>query len=160
MTRHQPSSKLGALPALAALAVTASLIPTTVLAASRGRARVARSVSVTDSAHLHYVRENADSTLIEEGVATGGLPGKVKVRLGVSSKVTASFTISTRYGSLTGHGSGALHSSGEYASFGGSMTISHGTGRYTHAHGHGGFYGVINRSTYATTVQTTGTLTY
>jgi hypothetical protein len=34
-------------------------------------------------------------------------------------------------------------------SFAGTLTVSRGTGRYAHAHGHGGFYGVINRKTYA-----------
>jgi hypothetical protein len=40
------------------------------------------------------------------------------------------------------------------------LTITHGTGRYGRAHGHGGFYGVINRANDAVTVQTTGTLAY
>ncbi len=34
------------------------------------------------------------------------------------------------------------------------------TGRYANAHRHGGFYGVIDRNTYALTVQRTGTLSY
>ena len=40
------------------------------------------------------------------------------------------------------------------------MSITRGTGRYVHAHGSGGFYGVLNRKTYALTVQTTGRLSY
>ena len=40
------------------------------------------------------------------------------------------------------------------------MTISHGTGRYAHAHGHGGFYGTVDRHNDALVVQTTGQLSY
>jgi hypothetical protein len=84
----------------------------------------------------------------------------VKVRFNVGASVSAAFTISTAHGAVIGRGTGALHSSGMYASFGGSMVVTSGTGRYRHAHGHGGFYGVINRRTYALTVQTTGRLSY
>ena len=125
----------------------------------RARGLAARTLNITDTAHLRY-RGTSGSSLIEEGPATGGLPGTVKVRFDVGASVAASFTISTPRGALTGHGSGLLHSSGKYASFGGSMTVTRGTGRFTHAHGHGGFYGVINRQSYDLTVQTTGTLSY
>jgi hypothetical protein len=118
-----------------------------------------RSLSVTDTARLRYITSSG-ALLIEEGAATGGLPGTVKARFDVGPTVTSTFTIYTRVGSLIGHGSGTLHGTGLYASFGGTMTVTHGTGHYTHAHGHGGFYGLINRHTYALTVQTTGTLSY
>ncbi|HYB22717.1 MAG TPA: autotransporter [Solirubrobacteraceae bacterium] len=124
-----------------------------------GRARVARSQNVTDTAHLHYVRESG-SDLLEEGQASGGLPGHVRASLNVGATVYGSFTITTSYGSISGKGSGKLHGTGTYASFGGSMTVTGGTGRFAHAYGHGGFYGVINRNNYAATVQTTGTLFY
>jgi hypothetical protein len=114
---------------------------------------------VTDTAHLHYLRETG-ADLLEEGQATGGLPGRVQARFNVGATVFASFTISTHYGSISGSGSGKLHGTGVYASFGGAMTVTRGTGRYADAHGHGGFYGAINRNNYAATVQTTGTLSY
>ncbi len=142
-----------------ALAASLGLDPRSVGARDLTRARTARTLKVTDTAHLHYVK-SPGSRLLEEGTANGQLPGTVKVWLNVGPTVTATFTIHARSGSITGHGSGTLHSSGEFASFGGSMTVTQGTGRYTHAHGHGGFYGAINRKTYAATVQTTGTLSY
>ncbi len=126
---------------------------------ARPGAHAARSLNATDTAHLHYI-SSSGSSVIEEGVASGKLPGRVKVRMEVNATVSASFTIYASGGTLVGHGSGALHSSGAYASFGGTMSITHGTGRYSHAHGHGGFYGAINRKTFAATVQTTGTLAY
>jgi hypothetical protein len=122
-------------------------------------AAAARTLNVTDEAHLRY-HESSGSALIEEGTATGGLPGAMKVHFTVVRTVSATFRISTHGGSLIGRGSGTLHSSGTYASFGGSMSITSGTGRYLHAHGHGGFYGVLNRRTYTLMVQTTGNVSY
>jgi hypothetical protein len=123
-------------------------------------ARAARTLNVSDEAHLHLSGTQGE-VLLEEGPATGALAGTVKVRFTVGATVSGSFTIYPRGGgSITGQGSARLHSTGAYASFGGSMSISHGTGRYAYAHGHGGFYGTVNRRTDALVVQTTGRLTY
>jgi hypothetical protein len=131
--------------------------------ASRGApspARAARTLDVRNESHMHLVHESG-SLLLEEGPATGTLPGSVKVRFDVGATVSAYFTIYPRGGgSIAGHGSGALHSTGTYASFGGTLSVTGGTGRYAHAHGTGGMYGAIDRHTYAMTVQTIGTLHY
>lgn len=65
-------------------------------------------------------------------------------------------------GSIIGTGTGRPKGRAEEPSFGGTMTVSNGTGRYKHAHGHGGFYGTINLNprSYSMAVQTTGTLSY
>lgn len=142
------------------LGASGSFWPAGIAAAHDSRqARTARTLNVTDTGRLHYIKE-IGSTLLDEGSATGALPGKVSVRFNVGASVAATFTIYAKDGTITGHGSGLLHGTGVTVSFGGTMTVIHGTGRYAHAHGHGGFYGVINRKNYAATVQTTGTLTY
>jgi hypothetical protein len=123
-------------------------------------ARAARVLNATDTAYLHMVGESG-SLIAEEGSATGGFPGNVKARFNIGATITAYFTIYPRGGgSISGHGSATLHSSGAYSSFGGTMSVNHGTGHFAHAHGNGGLYGVINRRTYALTVQTTGKLYY
>jgi hypothetical protein len=132
--------------------------------AASSRAPIAwpsRTLVANDEAHLHMVSESG-SNLVEEGQATGTLPGRVRVGFTIGAEVRATFTIYPRggSGSLSGKGSGTLHSSGRYASFGGSMTVTAGTGRYRQARGSGGFYGVIDRKTYALVVQTRGTLHY
>jgi hypothetical protein len=144
-----------------------ALVATTILVGSargdgRQSAHAARLLNATDTAHMHLVRESESGDLIEEGVAKGALPGTVNVEFSLAATIHATFTIHTRDGSISGHGSGELHGSGREASFGGTMTVTRGTGRYAHAHGHGGFYGTINREThnYAAVVQTTGTLVY
>jgi hypothetical protein len=144
--------------AIAALGVTG-----TAWAASRAAvisARAARSLTANDEGRLRLVGESG-ADLIEEGPVTGTLPGSVRVSFSIGPTVTATFTLYPRGGgSISGRGSGALHSSGRYASFGGTMTVSSGTARYRHARGTGGFYGTINRRTYAVVVQTRGTLHY
>ena len=152
---HHFAASLGCASAILALAFATSAS----VASAGARARPARTLNATDTARLHLI-SSSGSSVLEEGAATGRLPGSVRVRLEVAATVTASFTIYARGGTLIGHGSGALHSSGLYASFGGTMTVTRGTGRYIHAHGHGGFYGAINRRTFMATVQTTGTLSY
>ncbi len=123
------------------------------------RAQVARTVNATDVGHLHFVR-NSGSLLIEEGVATGTLPGNMKARCDIGPTVRASFTIYTRYGSIRGKGTATARTAGIYETFAGSLVATGGTGRYAHAHGHAGLYGVFNRRTYALTLQTTGRLSY
>jgi hypothetical protein len=147
---------------LAAL-IAAAAASATAHGETQPRSRDARALNVTDTAHLHYIKESG-SQLIDEGAATGTLPGSVRVSFNVGVTVAATFTIRAHSGSIVGHGSGVLHknksNSDVYVSFGGTMTVTHGSGRYAHAHGTGGFYGVINRKNYAVTIQTTGTLSY
>lgn len=123
------------------------------------RARQAREFNVTDSAHLRYLYAEG-STVFEEGSATGALPGRMRARLVINATFTASFTLYTHDGTLTGHGSAIPHGSGRYESFGGTLVVTGGSGRYIHAHGHAGLYGVFDRRTYDVTVQTTGALSY
>lgn len=153
-----PAGVLAGSPARAARSVRAGQSGR---AAQVGQAHAARTLNIADTAHLHFVRETADSTLIEEGKAAGGMPGVVKIDFEVGATVKSSFVLSGRYGALIGSSFGRPHSSGnEYSSFAGTLTITHGTGRYAHAHGQGGFYGTIDRNNDAVTVQTTGKLAY
>lgn len=123
------------------------------------RARSSRSERLSVDARLHYV-DARGSYLIEEGRASGPLAGVVKATLKVTADISGSFTFYPRGGSISGRGSGKLHESGVYASFGGTVTVLDGTGRYAQAHGGGGLYGVYNRRTLGVEIQTTGTLSY
>jgi hypothetical protein len=159
---NPPCSKaLACAVALAALAVTAPLASAPAQATASDVAnRATRTISAANAAHLHLV-SSSGSALVEEGNIRGSLDGKVTARFNVGATVYGSFTIDlTQGGWITGRGSGTLHNGGLYQSFGGTLLITGGGGPYAHAHGHGGFYGTINRRTYAMTVQTTGTLDY
>lgn len=134
-------------------------LPSALGAGPRVVARSARSERLSVDARLHYV-DARGSYLIEEGRASGPLAGVVKAKIKITAEIRGSFTFYPRGGSISGRGSGRLHESGIHASFGGTVTVSGGTGRYAHAHGGGGLYGVYNRRTLGIEMQTSGTLSY
>jgi hypothetical protein len=122
-------------------------------------AHAAHALKASDTAHLHYLSASG-SLLYEEGRARGTLPGRMRAHVNIGATFTGNFTIYTRGGSVTGHGTATPHGSGTYESFAGSLVVSGGSGRYLHAHGRAGLYGTFDRDNYAFLVQTTGTLLY
>jgi hypothetical protein len=147
-------------------AVVAALIATALAALSvpagakvAPRAQAARTQSGAATAHLHLVRASG-SLLFEEGSASGSVAGHMVAHLNVGTTFTGTFTTYTRYGAIKGRGAATPHGYGRYESFAGSVVVTGGTGRYAHAHGHGGLYGVFDRRTYDVVLQTTGSLTY
>jgi hypothetical protein len=122
-------------------------------------ARTARVLAATDTANLHYVSASG-SLLLDEGKASGTLPGSMRVHLNLGTTFTSTFTIFASGGSISGRGSAKPHGFGKYESFAGTLIVTGGTGRYARARGRGRFYGTFNRSNYALVVKTTGNLTY
>jgi hypothetical protein len=156
------TATVGIAVACASGASTRVAVAATSGAAAPALARAAHVLSVKDEGHLHLVSESG-SNLVEEGAVSGTIPGRVRVSFNIGPTVYASFTIYAKGGgSISGRGHGALHSTSAYSTFGGSLSVTHGTGRYAHAHGSGGLYGALNRriNTYPMTVQTVGTLYY
>lgn len=125
-----------------------------------GRA-AARTLRVKDSAKLHLLSADGN-TLVEQGRATGNLPGTVKVTLTLRSHTaTSTFTLDVKGGSISGSGAGGLKAGRQgHDSFGGKLTVRRGSGRYRGAHGVGGLYGSVYRVNDAMSVQVTGTLHY
>jgi hypothetical protein len=139
----------------------AGLLSAGTAASASPRGRLARVLSVNDTGRLHVANPNSNGeTLIEEGRATGSLPGSVRASLKLgTSTVRVGFTIYLPGGTITGHGITSFNpGKGEYASFGGSISVNHGGGRYAHASGTGRVYGTINRNTDNATVQVIGQL--
>jgi hypothetical protein len=125
----------------------------------RPPAHTARSLNGTATAHLHLARADGEQ-LYEEGPVAGALPGWMRAVVSTGSAVAGSFDISTRGGRIYGRGTATPHGSGRYRSFSGTLTITGGSGRYVHANGHAGLYGVFDRRTYALEIQTTGRFSY
>ena len=123
------------------------------------KAHAARTLKATDTAKLRYIKHSG-SQLFEEGSAQGDLPGSMRANCDLGATFTASFTIYTHGGTITGHGTATPHGAGLDEHFSGTLTVTGGTGRYSHAHGHAGLSGTFDRRTYAITLQTSGSLSY
>jgi hypothetical protein len=133
----------------ASLGTTASVAAT---------AHAARTFSLSETGHLHLTSHHG-FTINEKGSASGTISGTIYIHLNVVStnRVTAEVNIYPSGGSLTGHASASYHPTGAVASFNGTMNVTRGTGRYSHAHGSGlSFTGTIQRSNDAVTVHVNG----
>ena len=146
---------------LAAALGAASIGSTALASAAVGplRAHAAHALKATDTAHLHYVRSSG-SMLLDEGSATGTIPGRMRASVEVGATISGTFVLYLHGGTISGHGSAIPHGSGVYESFKGTLVVTGGSGRYRHAHGRANLYGTFNRSSYALLVQTAGTLRY
>lgn len=142
-------------------ATAAHAVGTHAASAPAAGARAARVQSITDSASLHLTSADGN-TLYEQGRASGNLPGTVEVAMTLGDRTASStFTIHTTGGTISGHGTGKLHpGKGGYESFGGTCTVTHGTGRFRGASGVCGLYGSIYRVEDPMRLQVTGKLRY
>ncbi len=121
-------------------------------------ARAAREVSLQETGHLRAVGEPG-TTIIERGSATGTFNCSIAVRLTIVSanKVTATFTVRPRSGSISGRGSARFAQKGANGYFGGTIAITGGTGGFARASGTNiGISGVISRETFVLTVHVHG----
>lgn len=119
-------------------------------------------LNVNDEGKLRFVTSYG-SELIDEGPATGTVPGRVKVHFVYNGDphVTAQFTIYAAAGSVSGRGSATLSDpTSPKPSFRGTFQVTGGSGRYRSISGSGGLYGVFTRRGYGLVVQTVGRLRY
>jgi hypothetical protein len=134
-------------------AVAATVAPT---------ASAAHILSVRDEGSLRYVTSEA-SSIIDEGGLRGSLPGRGRVLFvyNGSPNVSAHFTIRTAAGTVSGSAHCRLHNPTSLTpSFRGALTISGGSGRYSHARGSGELFGVFHRRGYSLMVQAVGRMSY
>jgi hypothetical protein len=140
---------------------TAALAVIAIAVAGTGSAVAARVLNVNDAGHLRFVTSDG-SEIIDEGPATGTVPGTLRVHFIYNGEpaVSARFTISGHDGSISGRASGRLNNPTSPApSFRGAFTITGGSRRYAHIHGTGELFGVFTRrgpNKYALVVQAIG----
>jgi len=125
------------------------------LAAAGSRATTpafeSRTISLVESAHLRAAPQPGN-TIHEQGEATGTFRCHITVDLRIVStnRITATFTVTPSGGTVTGAGT---------ARFVGVLSITGGTGRFSHASGKNiGLSGKFNRETFSANVQVHGTI--
>ena len=160
IAERRGSRLLGRLFASASLSlgVLAAAVLLVATAAQAARAHAARTVSLSDTAHLHLTSHHA-FTLNEQGSASGTISGTIYIHLTVAStnRVSAEVSIYPSAGSITGRASASYHPSGAVATFDGTMSVLRGTGHYSGARGTGlSFTGTVQRSNDAVTVHVSG----
>lgn len=161
--RHAPHNAPRVPPArLTALRAPLIAIATALALTAAGGAMAAAVLNVRDEGKLRFVTSYG-SELIDEGPATGTVPGRVKVHFVYNGdpNVSARFTIYAAAGTISGSGRATLSDpTSPKPSFSGTFQATGGSGRYAHVHGGGGLYGVFTRRGYGLVVQTVGRLPY
>jgi hypothetical protein len=154
-----PSASFRTVPKSARRAAALAVIVVAVTATSSAVA--ARVLNVNDAGHLRFIASDG-SEIIDEGPATGTVPGTLRVHFVYNGEptVSARFTISGHSGSISGRAKGTLNNLTSPApSFRGAFTITGGTRGYAHIHGTGELFGVFTRrgkNKYALVVQAIG----
>lgn len=121
----------------------------------------ARRVYLSEKASLHLVGEG-ETTLHERGQGTGTFSAPLTALLTISpSHVTGTFTIYPKGGSVTGTTQARFILEGSIGYYGGTLTITHGTGGFRHAKGTNlGISGTINHLSFALSVKAHGWISY
>jgi hypothetical protein len=122
-------------------------------------ARQARKIYLVENARLHVVHNNEyESTIGERGQATGTFNAPVTAALTlVPSHVTAVFTIYPHGDSISGIARANYIVKNSIGYFGGTLTITRGTGAYRRASGTNvGFSGSIDRQSFSMSIKVHG----
>jgi hypothetical protein len=144
---------------------TAALAVIAIAIAGTSSAIAARVLNVRDEGHLRFITSDG-SEIIDEGPATGTVPGKVRLHFIYNGNpaVSATFTIYGQSGSISGKAKGNLSNpTSSEPSFRGAFQVTGGSRRYAHIHGSGELFGVFDRrgrNKYGIVVQAIGKLPY
>lgn len=118
----------------------------------------ARTTRVNEYAKLTLNGKGGSTTIDEHGYGWGSFHCHVYITLTLrGTQVTASYRAYPHGGRFAGTAKARIHkASHSYASFSGTIWLHGGNGRFAHASGHAGFYGTIDRHTYAMRVHVVG----
>lgn len=149
---------IGACAALSRAATARELASAASAPSPSPSAHAARTLFLYENARLRLTHTNNESTLNERGTAYGTYTAPLAAYLNVSAeRVNAVFTIYPRGGSITGSASARFVVKGHTGYYGGTLTITHGTGPYRSASGRNiKISGTIDRISFALTVKAHG----
>jgi hypothetical protein len=146
--------------ALCAVAASVAIAGASTVAGAAGpTADTARTVPAIEHVTLTLVAKSG-TKFQHKGRATGTVAGSVTSRITLTSlSITGTVTVRAKGGTLRLKVRGTARSGGLRSKFDGTATMSGGTGRYAKARGKGTFTGVVNRRTWAATLDARGSLT-
>lgn len=149
--------------ALVLVVATVVLAPQASGRKSEPMARESKTVDLVEHASLKLVAEKG-VVITERGQATGTYDAPITASFTIHPKsITAVVTIYPRGGSITGTAHANYEIVKSLGYFGGTFTLGHGTGKYSHISEVNrkalGISGIINRYTYATEVKANGEAT-
>jgi hypothetical protein len=122
-------------------------------------AHTSRTVPAIEHVTLTLVKKSG-TNFQHKGRASGTVAGSVTSRIALSSlSIAGTVTVRAKNGTLQLKVRGTARSGGLRSKFDGTATMSGGTGRYAKASGKGTFTGVVNRRTWAATIDARGSLT-
>jgi hypothetical protein len=122
-------------------------------------ARTARTVPAIEHVTLTLVKKTG-TKFQHKGRATGTVAGSVTSQITLTSlSIAGTVTVRAKGGTLQLKVRGTARSGGLRSKFDGTATMAGGTGRYAGARGKGTFTGVVNRRTWAATIDAHGSLT-
>jgi hypothetical protein len=122
-------------------------------------AETARTVPAIEHVALTLVKKTG-TNFQHKGRATGTVAGSVTSRIKLTSlSIAGTVTVRAKGGTLRLNVRGTARSGGLRSKFDGTATMTGGTGRYAGARGKGTFAGVVNRRTWAATLDARGSLT-
>jgi hypothetical protein len=146
---------------LGLLAAACGMVAAVAPAQAGPRAVAASSLSFNVSSNLHLIGKPGH-VLNEQGTFSGSQAGTIAIRFTsvTSTSGEASFTAySSKGGSVSGRTATRGHVVGAIVYFTGTMTITGGTGRWSHASGHNlKFNGTVDRRSFHATTQMQGTI--
>jgi hypothetical protein len=154
--------------ALAGFAAGAVALDSTALAAGSGHSRtgqqprsavLAKSLTVKETAQLYQVgRHGAQHEEQGQGAGTFPYPLTITFTAGFT-QATVRFSVHGRAGTMWGQGTPSYHVEGSTAYFNGSLSITHGTGKYAHASAAGlRLKGTLNRHNFALSISVNGNM--
>jgi hypothetical protein len=150
----------GAIAFLCCLAGAIAIAPESSHAASGGgpRARSARELTVNDRTYLHLVG-SPGIEVTENGTSYGTFSGSVASHLTLSGdRITGNFVLHTHAGLVVGstHASVVGKAALPVVSFAGTVSLTRGTGSYSHMSGQISLKGSIRRKNYEVYEETSG----
>jgi hypothetical protein len=125
-------------------------------------ARASHTASVREHVALKLVRRSGVDRFVHKGRASGTFVGSVSSKITISHSVIlrGTVTIATSGGKVRLKIDGRARSLELRTRFNGTATIAGGTGKWAQARGRGTFNGVVNRSTWAATIDATGSVSF